>query len=151
MPHPLQMFYENLTQLGKKSNSVIRSRSVTGSKMGVMCNVPTLLSKYVKLPGRRSAEVFRAEVDTGIWIAFRADNTRGSTATGRRHFGLGIRSPEYSKGTSPYNNGKIHVSAENYASGDNKVRKRLFFGTNYKSSKSRTQGNWLWCHLKGHH
>ena len=28
MPHPLQMFYGNLAQLGKKSNSVIRSRSV---------------------------------------------------------------------------------------------------------------------------
>ena len=51
-------------------------------------------------------KLFRAEVDTGVGIAFRADNTRGSTATCRRHFGLGIRSPEYSKGTSPYNNGK---------------------------------------------
>ena len=30
------MFYGNLAQLGKKSNSVIRSRSVTGSKIGVM-------------------------------------------------------------------------------------------------------------------
>ena len=29
MPHPLQMFNGNLAQLGKKSNSVIRSRSVT--------------------------------------------------------------------------------------------------------------------------
>ena len=28
MPHPLHMFYGNLAQLGKKSNSVIRSRSV---------------------------------------------------------------------------------------------------------------------------
>ena len=28
MPHPLHMFNENLAQLGKKSNSVIRSRSV---------------------------------------------------------------------------------------------------------------------------
>ena len=28
MPHPLNMFYGNLAQLGKKSNSVIRSRSV---------------------------------------------------------------------------------------------------------------------------
>ena len=36
MPHPLQMFYENLLQLGKKSNSVIRSRLVIGSKIGVM-------------------------------------------------------------------------------------------------------------------
>ena len=36
MPHPLQMFYGNLAQLGKKSNSVIRSRSVTVSKIGVM-------------------------------------------------------------------------------------------------------------------
>ena len=36
MPHPLQMFYGNLSQLGKKSNSVIRSRSVIGSKIGVM-------------------------------------------------------------------------------------------------------------------
>ena len=36
MPHPLQVFYGNLSQLGKKSNSVIRSRSVTGSKTGVM-------------------------------------------------------------------------------------------------------------------
>ena len=36
MPHPLQMFYGNLSQLGKKSNSVIRSRSVKGSKIGVM-------------------------------------------------------------------------------------------------------------------
>ena len=30
------MFYGNLSQLGKKSNSVIRSRSVIGSKIGVM-------------------------------------------------------------------------------------------------------------------
>ena len=29
MLHPLHMFYGNLAQLGKKSNSVIRSRSVT--------------------------------------------------------------------------------------------------------------------------
>ena len=29
MPHPLHMFYGNLAQLGKKSNSVIRSISVT--------------------------------------------------------------------------------------------------------------------------
>ena len=36
MPHPLQMFYGNLSQLAKKSNSVIRSRSVIGSKIGVM-------------------------------------------------------------------------------------------------------------------
>ena len=36
MPHPLQMFYGNLSQLGKKSNSVIRSRSVIGSKIGVL-------------------------------------------------------------------------------------------------------------------
>ena len=36
MPHPLQMFYGNLSQLGKKSNSVIISRSVIGSKVGVM-------------------------------------------------------------------------------------------------------------------
>ena len=36
MPHPLQMFYGNFSQLGKKSNSVIRSRSVIGSKIGVM-------------------------------------------------------------------------------------------------------------------
>ena len=36
MPHPLQMFYGNLSQLGKKSNSVIRSRSVIGSTIGVM-------------------------------------------------------------------------------------------------------------------
>ena len=36
MPHPLQMFYGNLSELGKKSNSVIRSRSVIGSKIGVM-------------------------------------------------------------------------------------------------------------------
>ena len=28
MPYPLHMFYGNLAQLGKKSNSVIRSRSV---------------------------------------------------------------------------------------------------------------------------
>ena len=28
MPHPLHMFYGNLAQLGKKSNSVIRFRSV---------------------------------------------------------------------------------------------------------------------------
>ena len=31
MPHPLQMFYGNLSQLDKKSNSVIRSRSVIRS------------------------------------------------------------------------------------------------------------------------
>ena len=36
MPHPLQMFHGNLSQLGEKSNSVIRSRSVIGSKIGVM-------------------------------------------------------------------------------------------------------------------
>ena len=36
MPHPLQMIYGNLSQLGKKSNSVIRSRSVIRSKIGVM-------------------------------------------------------------------------------------------------------------------
>ena len=30
MPHPLHMFYETLTKLGIKSNSVIRSRSVKG-------------------------------------------------------------------------------------------------------------------------
>ena len=36
MPHPEQMFYGKLSQLGKKSNSVIRSRSVIGSKIGVM-------------------------------------------------------------------------------------------------------------------
>ena len=36
MLHPLQMFYGNLSQLGKKSNSVIRSRSVIGSKIGVV-------------------------------------------------------------------------------------------------------------------
>ena len=36
MPYPLQMFYGNLSQLGKKSNSVIRARSVIGSKSGVM-------------------------------------------------------------------------------------------------------------------
>ena len=36
IPHPLQIFYGNLAQLGKKSNSVIRSRTVTGSKIGVM-------------------------------------------------------------------------------------------------------------------
>ena len=36
MPQSLQMFYENLSQLGKKSNSVIRSRSVIGSKIDVM-------------------------------------------------------------------------------------------------------------------
>ena len=29
MPHSLHMFYGNLAQLGKKSNSVIRSRSLT--------------------------------------------------------------------------------------------------------------------------
>ena len=33
MPHPLQMFYGNLSQLGKRSNSVIMSRSVIGSKL----------------------------------------------------------------------------------------------------------------------
>ena len=33
MPHPLQMFYGNLTQLGKKSNSAIRSRSVKGQNL----------------------------------------------------------------------------------------------------------------------
>ena len=36
MPHPLQMFYGNLEQLGKKSNSGIRSGSVKGSKLDVM-------------------------------------------------------------------------------------------------------------------
>ena len=33
---PLQLFYGNLSQLGKMSNSVIRSRSVIGSKIGIM-------------------------------------------------------------------------------------------------------------------
>ena len=36
MPHPLQMFYGNLIQLGKKSNLVTRSRSVKGQKL-VQC------------------------------------------------------------------------------------------------------------------
>ena len=36
MPHSLQMFYGNPSQLGKKSNSVIRSRSLIGSTIGVM-------------------------------------------------------------------------------------------------------------------
>ena len=33
---PVAMFYGDLMLLGKMSNSVIRSRSVIGSKMGVM-------------------------------------------------------------------------------------------------------------------
>ena len=33
MPHSLQMFYGNLAQLRKKSNSVIRSRSIKGQKL----------------------------------------------------------------------------------------------------------------------
>ena len=33
---PVAMFYGNLSHLGKKSISVIRSRSVIGSKIGVM-------------------------------------------------------------------------------------------------------------------
>ena len=33
MPHPLHMFYGNLAQLGKKSNSVIRSRPVMVKKI----------------------------------------------------------------------------------------------------------------------
>ena len=36
MPHPLHMFYGNLAQLSKKSNSVIMSRSVTVKNS---CNV----------------------------------------------------------------------------------------------------------------
>ena len=36
MPHPLQLFYDSLAQLGKRTNSVIRSSSVTGSKISVM-------------------------------------------------------------------------------------------------------------------
>ena len=36
MPNPLKMFYRNFSQLGKRSNSVIRFRSVIGSKIGVM-------------------------------------------------------------------------------------------------------------------
>ena len=36
MPHPLHMFYGNLEQLGKKSNSVLRSRSVMVKNL---CNV----------------------------------------------------------------------------------------------------------------
>ena len=36
MPHPLQMFYGNLSQLGIKPISVIRSRSGTGSKIGAI-------------------------------------------------------------------------------------------------------------------
>ena len=36
MPHPLQIFYGDLTQLGKKPNSIIRSISETGSNTGVM-------------------------------------------------------------------------------------------------------------------
>ena len=34
MPHLLQMFYGNLSQLDKKSNSVLRSRSETSSQGG---------------------------------------------------------------------------------------------------------------------
>ena len=34
-PHPLQILYGNLAQLGEKSNSVIRSSSVTRSKIDV--------------------------------------------------------------------------------------------------------------------
>ena len=45
MPHPLHMFYGKLAQLGKKSNSVIRSRSVTVKNW---CNVlSTNLSTYL--------------------------------------------------------------------------------------------------------
>ena len=36
MPHSLHMFHGNLAQFGKKSNSVIRSRSVT---VKTWCNV----------------------------------------------------------------------------------------------------------------
>ena len=36
MPHPLQMFYGNLSQLSNKSNLVIRSRSAIWSKIGVI-------------------------------------------------------------------------------------------------------------------
>ena len=39
MPHPLHMFYRHLIYLGKKSNSVIRSRSVTVKNW---CNVPSM-------------------------------------------------------------------------------------------------------------
>ena len=39
MPHPLQMFYGNLAQLDKKSNSAIRSRSVTVKNW---CNVRSM-------------------------------------------------------------------------------------------------------------
>ena len=49
MPHPLQIFYGKLAQLGKKSNSVIRSRSVTGSKIGVMSDQGRL-SLYLVIP-----------------------------------------------------------------------------------------------------
>ena len=36
---PVEMFYGNLAQLRKKSNSVIRSRSVTGSNIGVISDL----------------------------------------------------------------------------------------------------------------
>ena len=36
IPHPLQKFYGYIAQLGKKSNSVIRSRLVTWSNIGAM-------------------------------------------------------------------------------------------------------------------
>ena len=39
MPHTLQMFYGNITQLGKKSNSVIRARSVKGQNL---CNISSM-------------------------------------------------------------------------------------------------------------
>ena len=43
MPHPLHMFYGNLAQLGKKSNSVIRSRSVMVKNW---CNVKRFHLKH---------------------------------------------------------------------------------------------------------
>ena len=39
MPRPLDMFYGNLAQLGKKSNSVMRSRSVMVKNW---CNVSSI-------------------------------------------------------------------------------------------------------------
>ena len=46
MPYPLHMFNGNLAQLGKKSNSVIRSRSVMVKNW---CDVLSYLNNMLKL------------------------------------------------------------------------------------------------------
>ena len=43
---------------------------------------------------------------------------------------------------------KIHVFVKHYAPHENKVRNKPFLA---QRSKSRVQGQWFLCHLKGYH